>query len=148
MIRTADDILAALAALQPTNDGADNLHWLNEALEGFAGLADGERVVPALFALLERFPTTDFGTPGPLAHVLEAQKGYPDQLAQSLHRQPTELTAWLANRLLNSRLSREDRTLWLQRLTQVASHPLAARPMRESAIRFLDFQASRSSRAS
>ena len=44
-------------------------------------------------------------------------------LAASLERQPTELTAWMANRLLNSKLPRDDRNAWLQRLTAVTSHP-------------------------
>ena len=64
-------------------------------------------------------------------------------MAASLERQPTELTAWMANRLLNSKLAREDRGAWLKRLTAVSSHPLAAAGVRDSAIRFLDFQASR-----
>ncbi len=78
-------------------------------------------------------------------HALEAQPGY-RAAGRSLERQPTELTAWMANRLLNSKLPRDERAAWLQRLTAVTSHPLAARSVRESAIRFLDFQASRPGR--
>src|SRR5205814_292678 len=96
-----------------------------------------------LLALMERHPQADFGSPGPLVHVLEGQPGYPEQLAASLERQPTELSAWMANRLLNSRLPRDQRGAWLRRLTAVASHPRAAAGVRDSAIRFLDFQASR-----
>jgi hypothetical protein len=146
MTRSAQDITSALQALAPTSDAADNVHRLNEALEGFDKAPGADAVTSALFALLERFPEADFGTPGPLAHVLEAQAAYASQLADSLARRPTELTAWLANRLLNLPLPREDRTAWLQRMTVVASHPLASGSVRESAIRFLDFQASRSGR--
>jgi hypothetical protein len=146
MNRSVEDIIAALNAFEPTDDAADNVHRLNETLEGFASLAGNDGAASAMFALLERFPAADFGTPGPLVHELEAQAGYPDLLAGSLQRQPTELTAWMANRLLNSRLPREERAAWLKRLTVVTSHPLAAREVRESAIRFLDFQASRSGR--
>ena len=49
----------------------------------------------------------------------------------------------MANRLLNSKLARDERAAWLQRLTAVTSHPLAVAGVRDSAIRFLDFQASR-----
>ena len=49
----------------------------------------------------------------------------------------------MANRLLNSKLPRDDRDAWLKRLTVVTSHPQAAASVRDSAIRFLDFQASR-----
>ena len=143
MNRSVDDLLATLQAFEPGDDGADNVHRLNELLAGFAALPGCERVAPALLALLERHPQADFGTPGPLVQALESQAGYPELLAASLERQPTELTAWMANRLLNSKLPREDRNTWLRRLTAVTSHPKAAASVRDSAIRFLDFQASR-----
>ena len=145
MTRSIADLLTDLQAFAPTGDGADNVHRLNELLAGFAALPGCERVVPELLALMERFPQADFGTPGPLVHALECQPGYPEQLAASLERQPTELGAWMANRLLNSRLPRDERSAWLQRLTVVSSHPKAAAVVRDSAIRFLDFQASRQS---
>ena len=143
MTRSVDDLLSELEAFRPTQDGADNVHRLNELLAGFDALPGCERVAPALLALLERHPQADFGTPGPLVHALESQPGYADLLAASLERQPTELTAWMANRLLNSKLAREDRAAWLRRLTAVTTHPRATASVRDSAIRFLDFQASR-----
>ncbi len=143
MTRSVDDLLSDLQAFAPSDDGADNVHGLNELLAGFGALPGCERVAPALLALLERHPQADFGTPGPLVHALESQSGYRDLLAASLERQPTELTAWMANRLLNSKLPRDERNEWLKRLTAVTSHPKAAPGVRDSAIRFLDFQASR-----
>jgi hypothetical protein len=143
MTRSVDELLTELQAFAPTPDGADNVHRLNELLAGFAALPGCERVAPALLALLERHPQADFGAPGPLVRALESQPDYPALLAASLERQPTELTAWMANRLLNSKLAREDRSAWLKRLAAVSSHPLAAAGVRDSAIRFLDFQASR-----
>ena len=146
MTSSVDDLLEHLQAFSPTDDGADNVHRLNDLLAGFAALPGCERVAPALLGLLERHPQADFGTPGPLVQALESQPGYPELLAASLVRQPTELSAWMANRLLNSRLPRDDRAVWLKRLTVVTSHPLAAASVRDSAIRFLDFQASRQGR--
>ena len=146
MTRSVDDLLSELQAFVPTGDGADNVHRLNELLAGFAALPGCERVAPALLELLERHPMDDFGTPAPLVNALESQPGYPALLAASLERQPTELTAWMANRLLNSKLARDDRGVWLKRLTVVTSHPKAAVGVRDSAIRFLDFQASRQGR--
>ena len=134
MTRSVDELLSELQAFAPTQDGADNVHRLNELLAGFAALPGCERVAPALLALLERHPQADFGTPGPLVQALESQSGYAPLLAASLERQPTELTAWMANRLLNSKLSREDRAAWLQRLTAVTSHPRAAASVRDSEI--------------
>ena len=147
MPRSVDQLLSELQAFAPVADGADNVHALSELLAGFATLPGCERVAPALLALLERHPATDFGTPGPLVQALERQPGYAQQLAASLERQPTELTAWMANRLLNSPLARGERELWLKRLTAVTSHPAAAVGVRDSAIRFLDFQASRQGHA-
>lgn len=144
MNRSVDEIISALSAFEPVDDAADNVHRLNEILAGHAASAGA---ADALFALLERFPAADFGTPAPLVQALEAQAAYPALLARSLERQPTELGAWMANRLLNSALAGEERQAWLRRLTAVATHPRAAAPVRESAIRFLDFQASRSGRA-
>jgi hypothetical protein len=146
MTRSVDELLSDLLAFAPTGDGADNVHRLNELLDGFAALPGCERIAPALLALLERHPQADWGTPGPLVHALENLAGYPQALAASLERQPTELTAWMANRLLNSKLPRDDRAAWLKRLTVVTSHPKAAASVRDSAIRFLDFQASRQGR--
>lgn len=143
MTRSVDELLSELQAFAPIADGADNVHRLNELLAGFAALPGCERVAPALLDLLERHPRADFGTPGPLVHALESQSGYAALLASSLERQPTELTAWMANRLLNSKLAREERNAWLKRLTAVTSHPSAPAEVRDSAIRFLDFQASR-----
>jgi hypothetical protein len=146
MTRSVDDLLSGLQSFAPSADAADNVHRLNELLAGFAALPGCERVAPVLLALLERHPQADFGAPGPLVHALESQAGYPELLAASLERQPTELTAWMANRLLNSKLPRDERAQWLGRLTVVASHPKAASGVRDSAIRFLDFQASRPGR--
>ncbi len=146
MTRTVDDIIASLKVFEPTADGLDNVHRLYEVLEEFAGLPGNAGVMAALFELLERFPDADFGMPGPLAHALEAQHGFRPLLAESMARQPTELGTWLANRLLNTRLPRDERAIWLGRLTAVASHPRASQAVKESAIRFLDFQASRSGR--
>ena len=143
MTSSVDALLTDLQAFSPTEDGADNVHRLNELLAGFTALPGCERVAPALLGLLERHPQADFGTPGPLVDALERQPGYAELLAGSLERQPTELTAWMANRLLNSKLPRDTRTAWLKRLTVVSSHPKAAAAVRDSAIRFLDFQASR-----
>jgi len=146
MNRSIDDLLSELQSFEPNADGADNVHRLNELLAGFAALPGCDRVAPAVLALLERHPQADFGTPGPLVQALEAMPGYPALLAASLERQPTELTAWMANRLLNSRLARDARTDWLKRLTAATSHPKTPASVRDSAIRFLDFQASRPGR--
>ena len=52
MTRSVDDLLFSLQAFEPNDDGADNVHRLNELLAGFAALPGCERVAPALLALL------------------------------------------------------------------------------------------------
>ena len=143
MSRSIDDLIAALRSFEPTPDEAENVHRLNEIFDGFHLFADREEALPEIFFLLERFPLADFGTPIPLARELERLAAYPKLLAASLERQPTELAIWMANRLLNSQQTREQRTTWLQHLTAVTTHPLAAAPVRDSALRCLDFQAGR-----
>jgi hypothetical protein len=146
MSPSVDDLIAALRSFEPTNDESDNVHRLNEIFEGFHLFADRAEAAPEIFALIERFPAAGFGAPGPLVHELEALPNYAKLLAASLQRQPTELATWMANRLLNTPLPRAARAAWLQCLAEVTTHPRAAAPVRESAIRFLDFQASRSGR--
>ena len=146
MTGSVDLLLGELQAFVPAGDGAENVHRLSELLAGFPALPGCERVPAALLDLVERHAQADFGTPGPLVQALESQPGYPALLAASLERQPTELTAWMANRLLNSRLAREDRAAWLERLTAVTRNGKASVGVRESATRFLDFQASRQGR--
>jgi hypothetical protein len=69
-------VIAALNSFEPSRDDIDNLHRLYRLFEGFRSLPDRERVAPAMFNLLERFPDAEFGSPGPLVHELEAIPGY------------------------------------------------------------------------
>ncbi len=76
----ADDriavVIAALNSFEPSRDDTDNLYRLYQLFEGFRSLPDRDRVAPALFGLLERFPDAEFGSPGPLAQELEAIPDY------------------------------------------------------------------------
>jgi len=146
MSRSVDDLIAALRSFEPSDDESDNVHRLNEIFDGFHLLTEREEAVPEIFALVERHPAAEFGTPGPLVRELERLATWPRLLAASLRRQPTEIAAWMANRLLNSPLPRDQRAAWIACLTEVTTHPRASASVRESAIRFLDFQASRSGR--
>ncbi len=146
MSRSVDDLIAALRSFEPSDDESDNVHRLNEIFDDFHVCADREEAVPEVFFLVERHLQAEFGTPIPLVRELEKLPSYPRLLAASLERQPTELAAWMANRLLNSPLPREQRSAWIRQLIDVTTHPAATAAVRESAIRFLDFQASRSGR--
>jgi hypothetical protein len=146
MTRSIDDLVTALRSFEPTDDEADNVHRLNEAFADLHVLPDREEALPEFFFLIERHPQAPFGAPVPLARELERLAGYPRHLAASLERQPTELGTLLANRLLNSPQPVAARDEWLARMTAVARHPRATAAAKDSAIRYLDFQASRSAR--
>jgi hypothetical protein len=70
----ADDpvavVVAPLNSFEPSRDDTDNLNRLYRIFEGFGSLPDRDRVAPAMFGLLERFPDAEFGSPGPLVHEL------------------------------------------------------------------------------
>lgn len=143
--QTVNDIIDALAAFEPTDDGFDNDLRLADIFGGFRTFENRDRAMAAIFSLLERYPNAEFGTPGTLVHELEAMPGRPHVplLRESLHRQPTGLTVWMANRLLTSDLPQEERVLWLAELEAVLRHPLASGDTRQCADMFLAPQRSR-----
>ena len=70
---TADQMIAALDAFEESPDcDEDNQFRLYTITEGFKSLPDSMRVVPAMFALMERFPDAYLGHPGPLVHSIES----------------------------------------------------------------------------
>ncbi len=140
MFASMEAVIAALDAFVP--DGNDDTHHQYVLLDGFGELTHRERAVPAMFALLERFPEADFGSPGPLVHELELISGYETALELSLIRQPTDLTVWMVNRIINASTEQAVRGRWLAQLRAVLEHPLASARVRESAAGFIKYQLS------
>jgi len=139
-----DAAIAALLAFAPTGEEDEDVRRLDEILEPVpTDAATAAALAPALLALAERHPEAALGTPGPLVRRLDAHAGVRALLRESLLRAPAELTTWMANRLLNSRLDRAERADWLAVLGEVAANQAAAPAVRASANAFLDFQASR-----
>jgi len=139
-----DAAIAALLAFAPTGDEYEDVRRLEEILEPLpADAATAAALAPALLALAERHPEAALGAPGPMVRRLEAHAGVRPLLRESLLRAPAELTTWMANRLLNTRLERAERAAWLAVLGEVAANQAAAPMVRASANAFLDFQASR-----
>ncbi|WP_334484472.1 hypothetical protein [Bradyrhizobium algeriense] len=135
-------VIVALNSFEPSPDDTDIR--LYQLFEGFRSLPGRDRVAPAMFSLLERFPDAEFGSPGPLVHELEAIPGYLPLLRDSVHRQPTHLTVWMINRVLNANLSSDQRGAWLSELRAVLEHPLASEQTRRSAEDFLEHQGAKS----
>jgi hypothetical protein len=93
-----------------------------------------------MFAVMERLPGADMGSPGPLVHTLEKLGGYEKELVLSVARCPTTLSVWMVNRILNSDLTPADRRKYLALLEQAFVHPKATEGVRHDARRFIDYQ--------
>ena len=140
MTDSIDLVINALQTLVPSDDDSDNVGRLYNIFEGFRSLPGRERAMPTMFSLLERFPNAALGSPGPLVHEIEAIAGYEPLLRESLHRQPTDFTVWMVNRILNAKPPQEERKVWLNELQLVLKLPRSPDSTRESATDFLEHQ--------
>jgi len=141
MAKSAKSIIAALEAFVAKDDCEDE--WvLNDILKGFGKIANRERILPAIFAVMERYPEADLGTPGPLVHSIEE---FPISLFEpflraSVQKQPGQLNVWMVNRILNTKLSSQHRAELLKLLNEVKSNPRASAGMKEIVRGFIKHQ--------
>jgi hypothetical protein len=133
-------VAEALAQFEPSDDETDNVHRLRQLFEGFRTLENRDPIAPTIFALLERFPEAELGSPGPLVHEIEATTYDTKLLRESLRRQPAYLTVWMVNRLLNANPAQQIREMWLSELSAAVAHPKAPEGVREEAREFLQYQ--------
>jgi hypothetical protein len=89
---------------------------------------------------MERRPDVDLGSPGPLVHTLERLHGYEDELMRSVRRQPSLLSVWMVNRMLNTNLSQDARHSYMALLNEAFSHPHASKTVREDVRGFIELQ--------
>jgi hypothetical protein len=134
-------VIAELDAFSP-GDEDENVGRLYEILGRLKELAPELRrpVMPAMLALIERYPEAELGSPGPLVHELEGIPGYEPLLRASVLRQPTDLGIWMINRILNAKICPEVRDAWHDLLRTAASHPLASKETQYAAGDFLAHQ--------
>jgi hypothetical protein len=143
MPRTFDQLLSDFAALKPGDfddefAGLDKLRALTDEL---MTLPQPQRAIPALFAVMERMPDTEMGTPGPLVHALERMRGlYEHELIESVKRQPANLSVWMVNRILNGTRDSRQRQVYLDLLRIAAEHPTAPESVRHGAEHFIQHQ--------
>jgi hypothetical protein len=101
---------------------------------------------PRIFYIFETYPDADFGTPGPLVHLLEKHPGaYENELEDSLQRRPSPHPVWMLNRILNLHLTPERRRHLLNLLQSVIANPRASDSAKSNAEYFLENQISRTS---
>jgi hypothetical protein len=136
---TCEEVIAGLRALK-AEDFADYVpEQLDQLTDAVMELPSPEQAIPELFAVMERFPDSDLGSPGPLVHTLE-RMNYTDELVASMRRHPTSLAIWMVNRILNTALPPERRHFFLDLLASVAEHPEANESARDDALHFIEFQ--------
>ena len=136
---TYEEVISGLRALE-AKDFADYVpERLDQLTDAIMELPSPERAIPELFALMERLPDSDLGSPGPVVHTLE-RMNYAEELVASIHRRPTDLAIWMVNRILNTSLPPERRQFYLDLLASAAEHPDANESARYEARHFIEFQ--------
>lgn len=146
MPRTFEQVMADFAALQPSDfdNEAAGVCKLYELTDELMALPQPERAIPALFDVMERMPDVEMGTPGPLVQTLEQMRGcYERELVESIKRQPTDLTVWMVNRILNVTRDQEQREFYMDLLRFAAEHPAAREFTRDRAHEHIKYQTTR-----
>lgn len=100
--------------------------------------ADKESFIEPVFLLLERYPLADWGMPGALAQFLESFDTETEErfLLCSLERQPTMLTVFMLNRLINAEAKPE----YLSAMRRIADDTKTAADISKSARDFVEYQ--------
>ena len=143
MPQTLDQLVAEFVALKPSDfdDEGAGLDKLRGLIGELMAQPRPERAIPALFAVIERMPVTELGTPGPLVHTLERLRGhYEHELVESVKRQPANLSVWMVNRILNGTRDSQQRQIYLDLLRIAAEHPSAPESVRHEAEHFIQYQ--------
>ena len=140
MVTSVAELIEALEAFKPEDGDTANVARLYDLLENFDELPNKALAAGAMFSLIERHPEAEFGSPGPLVHALECISGYEPLLEQSLMRQPTDLTVWMANRIINAATDTGQRQRWISNLRATLIHPSMQQHVRESAEGFIEYQ--------
>lgn len=80
----------------------------------------GMDAVKAILKFMEGNPEIDYGMPGPLVHFSEefSEQGYEEELMESFKRNPTMITAWMVNRLINGTTNKAEIKKYRQELVK------------------------------
>jgi hypothetical protein len=140
-----EQIVSGFRALQNSdfddmNVDARGLERLAELTDALMSVPDREQAIPELFSVMERLPDADLGSPGPLVHTLERLHGYEGELVRSVRRQPSLLSVWMVNRILNTNLSDDARSSYMALLNEALAHPNAPETVGEDVRRFIKRQ--------
>ena len=123
-----------------SSEDYDNLKRIDDLTELLKKNKDGHLACDAMINLLERNPKVEFGTPGEPIHTIENYGGhYEELLMASLERQPTFMTTWMLNRIINAANVFEKKTL-IDKMKHITTHPLADEQTKNTAKNFYDYQ--------
>jgi len=100
--------------------------------------SDKESFIEPVFLLLEKYPLADWGMPGALAQFLESFDTETEErfLLCSLERQPTMLTVFMLNRLINA----DGKPEYLSAMSRIADNTKIAADISKSARDFVEYQ--------
>lgn len=94
-----------------------------------------------IFDYFSQHATSSVGGPGPLVHHIETYyPNYLDTLKHDLAQRPSCTTTLLANRILNTEISAQERDEWLGLLSTICSDPALATEIRADAEDYLTYQ--------
>ena len=141
---TTHQIIKLLNDFVPFNDDDtqyDNESYFYESMEDLEHNDDFQLAIEPIFKLIEKYPLTDFGSPGPFVHTLESFVGhYESDLFESLKRRPTPLTIWMLNRIINAEQNIVIKQNLIDRLHSLINHPLADKKTVDTIKDFIIFQ--------
>jgi hypothetical protein len=140
-----EQIISGFRALQNSdfddmNVDARGRERLRELTDALMIVPEPDKAIPELFGVMERLSATDLGSPGPLVHTLERLHGYEGELVRSVRRQPSLLSVWMVNRILNTNLADDARRSYIALLNEALAHPNTPETVREDVRRFIERQ--------
>jgi hypothetical protein len=100
-----------------------------------------EEIVEPILQFMERHPEIEYGTPGPLVHLVETFLNYEEKVIESVERRPTRQTAWMLNRMINGEQDQHERDVLISVLKRVLENPAADPLTRDTVSDYLEFQA-------
>ena len=107
---------------------------------------DISSVFETVFKFFEDYPDADVGNPGPLVHMMERRyPNYMFALLNSVRNNPTYMSVFMLNRVLNSDLSSEKRENYLELLKAAAFGDSEDEIMKENAQELYQYQTERGS---
>jgi hypothetical protein len=121
------DVIGQLEAIAGSGD--DFAARTYDLTQAWVAAGAGIEAVEPILRFMERHPSLDFGSPGPLVHFVERFNGaaYLDALRASLERTPTAQTAWMLNRVANGAPTREARLALVDLMERVRRNPAATK---------------------